>query len=144
MMGCLSFNSNYKTGRFKRPVSKGGSNLRYIKRDDSAIQNSGDVLACRYYHTIRPEGWDAIGDCGALEIDGKDWDVFHVRYETKDAYYGIPMLGMGLMDCMILKKDTRPFTKDDKLSYSLGICGILSDNPSHKYDVEIEPIVDKL
>ncbi len=34
--------------------------------------------------------------------------------------------------------------KGDKFNYSLGVFGALSDNLSHKYDVEIEPIVDKL
>lgn len=112
--------------------------IKYINKEDKEyIQNYGDVLACRYYHKIHPSGVDAIGDCGSDPADGKNWDIFHVHYETKDSYYGIPMLGMGLCDCMILKSDTRLFSEVEKREYNLSIS-------SRNFNVIIEPIADKL
>lgn len=109
------------------------------------IKNSGDVLACRYYHqSFFIDGVDAIGDCGSKDVDGKKWDIFHVKYETEEAYYGVPMLGMGLMNCMILKSDTRPFLEEEKNGYNVGMFGSNSSNFVRDYDIEIEPIISKM
>ena len=108
------------------------------------VENTGDILACKYYHSFAyPDGIEAVGDCGAQKVDNKPWDVFHVQYETKDAYYGTPMLGLGLVNCMILKSDTRPFT-DDELNYKVGMFGCHTGKSILKYNVEIKPIVNKL
>lgn len=119
--------------------------MRYIKKEDTDyIKNNGDILACKYYHGFAyPAGIDAIGDCGSEEIDNKNWDVFHVQYETKDAYYGVPMLGIGLVDCMILKTDTRPFLEADSKSIIVGVFGSHTGKFSDKYNVQIKPIVNK-
>lgn len=112
--------------------------IKYINKEDEVhIRNHGDVLACRYYHKMYPNGVDAIGDCGSDNVAGKNWDIFHIHYETKDAYYGIPMLGMGLCDCMILKSDTRPFTEGEKREYNLSMS-------NRSFDIIIEPIIDEL
>lgn len=119
--------------------------MKYIKKENSNyINNKGDILACKYYHGfMHPYGVDAIGDCGSEKIDNKNWDVFHIHYETKDAYYGVPMLGMGLIDCMILKIDTRPFL-DSELNYKVGMFGCHTGNISRKYNINIEPIIERL
>ena len=120
--------------------------MRYINRKNTDyIENKGDILACKYYHGFGyPNGTEAIGDCGSKEIDNRNWDVFHVHYETKDSYYGVPMLGMGLMDCMILKTDTRPFLEDE-FNYRVGMYGSHTGklSSSGKCDIVIEPIVNK-
>lgn len=118
--------------------------MQYIKRKETSfIENKGDVLACKYYHIIHADGIDAIGDCGAEEIDGKQWDVFHVQYETKDAYYGTPMLGLCLVECMILKSDTRPFLETE-LQYNVGMCGSHTGKHIASWNVNIVPIKNKL
>lgn len=119
--------------------------MKYRKKEETAfIKNTGDVLACRYYHGFAyPDGTDAIGDCGSKKVDNKEWDIFHIQYETPNAYYGVPMLGMGLIDCMILKKDTRPFLKNE-FNYNLGMFGSHTGKFIKKFNIEIEPIVSKL
>ena len=119
--------------------------MKYIKKEDTNyVKNDGDILACRYYHKfVYPNGTDAIGDCGAKKINNKNWDVFYINYETKDAYYGVPMLGLGLMDCMILKTDTRSFLKNE-FNYKVGIVGSYTGKLSNKYNIEIKPIINKL
>lgn len=110
---------------------------RYIPKESKVyIENFGDVLTCYYYHAQYPNGIKAIGDCGAKRIDNKDWDIFHIHYETEDAYYGIPMLGIGLIDCMILKSDTRLFLSEEIHQYNL-----LTSNG--KYRINIKQIEDK-
>lgn len=123
--------------------------MKYINKNKvEFIENKGDILASKYYHSFAyPNGVEAIGDCGAERIDNKEWDVFYVHYETKDAYYGIPMLGMGLMDCMILKSDTRKFSELE-LQYfngkTLGLKGSHTGKMSpQQWTLNIEPIVDK-
>lgn len=120
--------------------------MKYINKESvEFIKNYGDVLACKYYHGFAyPEGRNAIGDCGAESVEGKEWDVFHIHYETKDAYYGIPMLGMGLMDCMILKTDTRAFSNEDNFNYKLAVTGSHTGKISNSFNIQIEPIVGKL
>lgn len=81
--------------------------------EQQAISTHGNILACRYYHPLYPNGIHAIGDCKSDDVLNKKWDVFFVDYETKEAYYGRPMLGIGLMNCMILKSDTRPFLEHE-------------------------------
>lgn len=114
------------------------THIEYVNKEDKEyVQNYGDVLACKYYHIMYPNGIESIGDCESEAVDGKNWDVFHIHYETKDSYYGIPMLGMCLCDCMILKSDTRPFSEGEKKEYNLSMS-------SMNFNIVIEPITDKL
>lgn len=119
--------------------------MEYINKEEKDyIKNNGDILACKYYHKfIYPNGTEAIGDCDSKKVDNKNWDVFHIEYETKDAYYGRPMLGLGLEECMILKTDTRPFLEGE-FNYKVGLFGSHTGKSINKYDIEIEPIVNKL
>lgn len=118
--------------------------MKYINKEDTAyIKNDGDVLACKFYHGfIYPNGTDAIGDCGSEKIENKNWDVFHVHYETKEAYYGVPMLGMGLINCMILKTDTRPFLENE-FNYNVGMFGSHTGKFIEKYNIRIKPTINK-
>lgn len=95
------------------------------KEPENYIENKGDVLACKAYHLMFPEGRDSICNAGVKEIDNKQWEIFWINKETKEAYYGTPAEGLGLMNCMILKKDTRKFLPEEieeleKHVYSLG------------------------
>jgi hypothetical protein len=54
------------------------------------------------------------------------------------------MLGMGLVDCMILKTDTRPFPNEDNFNYNLVVKGSHTGKTSNSYIIQIEPITDKL
>lgn len=118
--------------------------MRYIAKDELPnIPNIGDVMACRYYHSFAyPDGIDALGDCGSEDADGKHWDIFHIHTETKDAYYGTPMLGMGLANCMILKVDTRPFLESE-LHHAVGMFGSHTRKMSKAWTVNITPIVSR-
>ncbi len=117
-------------------------------KETNGVENKGDVLACKYYHTLFPNGIKAISNDGVEDIDNKDWEIFHINYETDDCYYGIPMEGLGLCNCMIYKSDTRPFTKQEleKLqNITLGMFGSLTGNDSGmSWKVNIEPIVNLL
>ncbi|MGL5149186.1 MAG: hypothetical protein ACRC7N_01265 [Clostridium sp.] len=119
--------------------------MKYINRKDvEYVENKGDILTSKYYHKFfYPDGADAIGDCCSENIDNKNWDVFHISYETKDAYYGTPMLGMCLIDCMILKEDTRDFLESE-LNYKVGMVGSHFGNMIRDYNIEIEPVINRL
>ena len=54
------------------------------------------------------------------------------------------MLGLGLVDCMILKSDTRPFLSKELKRHRLGMGGIFSEEYTEIWDIDIEPIVNKL
>lgn len=112
--------------------------MRY-KKPESYIENKGDVLASKAYHIMFPEGRESICIDGIKEINNKQWEIFWIHKETKDAYYGTPAIGLGLMDCMILKKDTREFLPEEiesleKRYYSLG---------KRTQKIKIEPIKSK-
>lgn len=112
--------------------------IRY-KKPENYIENKGDVLACRAYHLMFTEGRESICLDGIKEIDNKQWEIFWINKETKDAYYGTPAIGLGLVDCMILKEDTREFLPEEiksleKRYYSLG---------ERTQKIKIEPIKSK-
>lgn len=107
------------------------------------IKNKGDVLACKAYHILFPDGRNSICNSGIKEVDNKQWEIYYISEETEDAYYGTPAEGLGLVNCMILKKDTREFLPEEieeleKHVYSLG--GMFSGNTTFKKQVKIEPI----
>lgn len=114
--------------------------MKYIPLAEKPyILNSGDILACKYYHIMTPDGEDAICNIGIKNVDNKEWEIFWISKETENAYYGTPAEGLGLMDCMILKSDTREFLPEEieeleKHYYQLG-------NIVHK--VKIDPIVER-
>lgn len=83
------------------------------KEPKNYIENKGDILACKSYHKMFPKGIESICNEGIKEIDNKQWEIFWIHKETKDAYYGTPAEGFGLIDCMILKKDTREFLPEE-------------------------------
>lgn len=110
------------------------------------INNKGDVLACKAYHKMFPEGRKSICNKGIKEVQGKQWEIFWINKETKQAYYGTPAEGLGLMDCMILKKDTRKFLPEEieeleKQHYSLE--GIFSGKIRQIQAIKIDPIEPK-
>lgn len=121
--------------------------MKYKKLEEGKyIENKGDVLACKYYHLLFPDGNEAIGSPGIKEINNTEWEIFWVSKETEDAYYGSPAEGLGLVDCMILKKDTRAFlpeeiTELEKQTY--GLTGLLNKEVTHVHPVKINPIVAK-
>lgn len=116
------------------------------KKPENYIENKGDVLACRYYHIMYPEGVDSICNSGIEEVDNKQWEIFWVNKETKDAYYGIPAEGLGLMNCMILKEDTRDFLPEEiealtKRVYALE--RMITGEVRYTQKIEINPIKSK-
>ena len=120
--------------------------MKYIK-PENYIENKGDILACKAYHIMFPEGRNSICNDGIKEIDNKQWEIFWVNKETEKAYYGTPAEGLGLMDCMILKEDTREFLPEEiealeKQCYCLE--GVISGNPRPIQKIKIEPIKPKL
>lgn len=121
--------------------------MKYRRLEEQKyIDNKGDVLACKAYHLMFPEGRDSICNNGIKEIDNKQWEIFWIHYETEDAYYGTPAEGLGLMNCMILKKDTREFLKEEieileKQCYSLE--GMFSTEIRQVQKIKIEPIKSK-
>ena len=121
------------------------SEIRYVK-PKNYIENKGDVLDCKAYHIMFPEGRDSICNNGIKKIDNKHWEIFWIDKETEKAYYGTPAEGLGLMDCMILKEDTREFLPEEiealeKQVYSVG--GMITKGISHIQEIKIEPIKSK-
>ena len=119
--------------------------IRYVK-PKKYIENKGDVLACKAYHIMFPEGRDSICNDGIKEFDNKQWEIFWINKETDEAYYGTPAEGLGLMDCMVLKEDTREFLPEEieeleKRVYSLG--GMFSGNVRQVQPIKIEQIKSK-
>lgn len=113
-----------------------------LEKSDYII-NHGDVLTCKAYHPLFPEGRDSISNTGIKNVDNKEWEIYWISKETEEAYYGTPAEGLGLVNCMILKKDTREFLPEEieeleKHVYSLG--GMFSGNTTFKKQVKIEPI----
>lgn len=111
---------------------------------ENYVSNSGDILASVYYHKSFRDGEavEAICNDGIEEIDGKQWEIFFVHKETKDAFYGVPLEGLGLMDCMIMKSDTRPFTEKElkKWAKRTGhMVGSHSGKVSYSFDMSVEP-----
>ncbi|APF21651.1 hypothetical protein [Clostridium butyricum] len=51
--------------------------MKYIDKEKSNyIENNGDILACKYYHSFAyPNGIESIGDCGSEKVNNKNWDV---------------------------------------------------------------------
>lgn len=116
------------------------------KEPESYIENKGDILASRAYHPLFSEGRESISNIGIKNVDNKEWEIYWINKETEDAYYGTPAEGLGLVDCMILKEDTREFLPEEieeleKHVYSLG--GMFSGNTTFKKQVKIEPIKSK-
>ena len=94
----------------------------------------GCVLTKRYFHKCDGE-IEAIPNS---HIEG-EYEIIQVYKETDDAYYGMPLEGMGLADCMCLKEDCRPFTKKEQKywgrSHVFGMYGSNSGNLSYTYEV---------
>ena len=116
------------------------------KEPESYIENKGDILASRAYHPLFSEGRESISNIGIKNVDNKEWEIYWINKETEEAYYGTPAEGLGLVDCMILKEDTREFLPEEieeleKHVYSLG--GMFSGNTTFKKQVKIEPIKSK-
>lgn len=116
------------------------------KEPENYIENKGDILASRAYHPLFSEGRESISNIGIKNVDNKEWEIYWINKETEEAYYGTPAEGLGLVDCMILKKDTREFLPEEieeleKHVYSLG--GMFSGNTTFKKQVKIEPIKSK-
>lgn len=121
--------------------------MKYLKLENQKyIENKGDVLACKAYHLMFPEGRESICNEGIKEVDGKQWEIFWISKETEKAYYGMPAEGLGLMNCMILKKDTREFLSEEienleKKYYSLE--NMFSEKTRRTQKIKIEPIKSK-
>ena len=119
--------------------------MKYIE-PKNYIENKGDILACKAYHKIFPKGRESICNNGIKEIDNKQWEIVWIYKETEKAYYGTPAEGLGLIDCMILKEDTREFLPEEietleKQCYCLE--GVISGNTRTIQRVKIEPIKSK-
>lgn len=116
--------------------------MKYIE-PKNYIENKGDVLACYAYHKMFPDGRESICNEGVQRINNKQWEIFWINKETEDAYYGTPAEGLGLINCMILKKDTREFLPEEiealeKQYYSIG--SMMTGEIKQTQQIKIEPI----
>jgi len=113
-----------------------------------AVKNDGVVLCTQYAHLLFPEGEDAIHHNDNIKhIDGKNWELFNVYHETKDGYYGMPVLGFGLLNCFIRKEDSRKLLPEELEAVNKTTIGLYGSHTgkysgrSHKLDVK--NVVDK-
>lgn len=124
--------------------------LKYRKIEDNEkiVENKGVVACSQYSHILYPEGVEAIHHGKGIEkIDGKAWEIFNVYHKTEDAYYGMPVLGLGLLNCFIRKEDTRKLS-DKELemlgSQTIGIFGSHTGKDSgQRYSVNSVEVVPK-
>lgn len=96
----------------------------------------GWVLCKKYYHK-------SVGELEAIPNKNieDDYEILIIGKETDKAFYGMPLEGMGLIDCMALKSDCRPFTEEE-LKYwmkerTFGMYGSHSGNLSYEYKVNL-------
>ncbi len=98
----------------------------------------GYVLCSKYYHKI--------GEFNAIrnnDIEG-DWEIMKIDKETKEAFYGMPVEGLGLVNCMILKEDCRAFKEQELNAWQnriMGIFGSHSDKLSYCYKIEVKDLL---
>lgn len=96
----------------------------------------GFVLCTKYVHM-------SVGELEAIpnhDIEG-DYEIMVVDKETEKYFYGMPFEGMGLVDCMIDKKDCRPFTEKELEAYKfvrMGMYGSHSGKLSYTYNASID------
>ena len=96
----------------------------------------GWVLCKKYTHSF-------VGELKAIpnkNIEG-DYEILVINKETDDAFYGIPLEGMGLINCMALKSDCRPFTEEEWKYWmrerAFGMFGSNSGNLSYEYKINL-------
>lgn len=98
----------------------------------------GYVLCSKYSHKIG--NFEAIPN---KNIAG-NFEIMRVSKETDDCFYGMPVEGFGLIDCMILKKDCRAFKEEELKAWqnaTIGIYGSHSDKLSYCYKVEVKDLM---
>ena len=104
---------------------------------------NGFVLVSKYYHKAFKEPLEAIAN---KNIEG-DWEIIHISKETEDAFYGMPLEGIGLMDCMCLKTDCRPFNQKEldfwNGSHNFSMYRSVSEDLSYtvEYNIEINDLM---
>lgn len=116
--------------------------MRYVEPKNYK-EVKGYVLCSRFTHK-------AFGTQKAISNSGieGDYEIIAVNKETEEAFYGTPLEGLGLIDCMVLKTDCRPFT-DEELEYwsekSIGIYGSNTGRLSYTYKINVNDLlrVDK-
>ena len=119
--------------------------MKWIKPQNT-VENNGHILTSYYYHTVYPEGKETVSNKYIKRINNKEWEIFTVYRENKQAYYGIPLEGFGLLDCMILKENTRPFTKQELKNLTevnIGMFGSYSGKLNCTYKIKITPCISK-
>lgn len=96
----------------------------------------GYVLCTKYVHAF-------VGELEAIankHIEG-NYEIMVVDKETDKYFYGMPFEGMGLVDCMIDKKDCRPFTQKELEAYKfvrMGMYGSHSGKLSYTFETSID------
>lgn len=115
--------------------------MEYIEKQKvKTIPNEGYILANKFYHTVFPKGNKCICNNGIKNIDNKDWEMFYVTEEAKDFYYCNIVEGVGLINCMVLKSDTRKFLPEEieNIQKSIFKMGNL------KFKIKIEEVKPKV
>ena len=108
------------------------------KAPENYKEVNGYVLVNKYYHKAFKGPVNAVANDN---IEG-DWEIIHISKETNNAFYGMPLEGLGLLDCMCLKTDCRPFNEKE-LKYwngphTFGMYGSHTGNLSYEMDYELE------
>lgn len=101
----------------------------------------GYVLCSKCFHTTNENG-----DYNIIPNDGikGDYEIFRVDKETDDCYYGMPLEGLGLFDCMLPKEFCRPFEEDELKFWQnkkMGMYGSHSGDLSYTYKISINDIM---
>jgi hypothetical protein len=79
---------------------------------------------------------------GMEKIDGFDWEPVHINLkgtiDGQDYFWGMPVLGLGLMNVMVPAAHLRPFTDKEKKFWSgrkLGMFGSHSGDLSYTFNM---------
>lgn len=117
--------------------------MEWVNPEKCEVQKAkGDILCKKFYHKMYPEGTDGVKNKGIVDVDGYEWEIFHVSKITSDRVWGMPMEGIGLINCMIMKEDTREFLPEEleQLSeFNMCMVGSHTGNVSQRWKQSVNP-----
>lgn len=109
------------------------------------VKDYGHILVSEGVHKSFP--LQVITTKGIQRIDDKGWELLVVTKESDNYYYCNSVFGLGLMNIMVHKSNTRPFLDSEIDSLSGKKCGMVGSHSgklSQSFNLNIRPFLDVL